>query len=309
LAARKPLRKTKKAARLRPPKAGPGLLRRLVRRIPPRPVVHAAIVLLLAAFAALGLAYVRRYVGALDQYRLQQLRLELPAWCPADVEAHLRALPSGFAGASVFDLDVIRATRMVYRLDPWVRKVIAVRTEFPHTLVVELALRRPAYAVERRNGFVLVDREGYVLPAKYEEWSTADYPLRFVWGVRTIPPRPGRRWSDPALLGGIETLEAIAARPSITSRLTITGADVSNYGGARDRTESDIDIITAGGCRILWGRPPSTATFGEVPVEVKLQHLEKLLAQTPRPRGMKINVRFADAGGGIIMTDEDGACR
>jgi len=307
LAARKPRRKVKKPERARPARSGPGPLRRLLGRIPPRPAVHAALALLLIAAAGLGLAHVRRHVSRLDQFQLRHLKLELPAWCTPEIESRLRAMPGDFAGSSIFDMEVCRRAQNVYRFEPWVRCVEAVRTEFPDTLVVQLDLRRPRFAIDRNSSYVLVDRDGYVVPARYQDWADAEPPVQVVWGVTSMPPPPGRRWRDNALQGGIETLAVIAARQSISSRLTITGADVSNYGGRRRRGESDIDVITQGGCRILWGRPPSTRTVGEVPLEAKLKHLEKVLDRTPDPRGIKINVRFADAGGGIITDDEGGA--
>ena len=303
MARRKPQRK-KKPVRKRPVKTGPGPTMRLIRRIPPRAVIHAAIIILVAGFAAMGLATVDRYVKSLDDFRVRRLRLvDLPGWCPPEVVDHLEELPEDFGNNRIHEPQLVEHIAARYRRDPWVRKVRYVRADFPDTVSVSLDLRRPAYAVEKAGSYVLVDREGVVLPAQYARWSQTANPLKFVWGVRSDPPSAaGRRWRDPALQGGIETLEVIAGRPSLAKQLGITGADVSNFGGVIDTTASDVDIIADGDCTILWGRPPSTKRFGEVPAGKKLDYLEKVLETYPDPKGMEINARFADAGGGIVMT-------
>jgi len=277
----------------------------LIKRIPLKGVVRAAILLLVAGAALLGLITVDRYVKGLEEFRLKHLKLVgLPRWCPAEVVEHLQGLPQDQVDTSIYDAQLLVRVAERYRRDPWVRKVIRVRTEFPDTLVVRLELRRPAYAVETAGDYKLVDREAYVLPARYGRWSRTAYPLMFIWGVRSNPPRmPGRQWCDAALLGAIETLEAIAGRPAITERLAITGADVSNFNGIIDRRASDIDIIAEGDCTIAWGRPPSTKKFGEIPVDKKLDYIEKFLEQHPDTSGVKIPARFAGAGEGILVSD------
>lgn len=299
---RKPQRK-KRPARKRSVKTGPGPMMRLIRRIPPRAAIHAAIIILVAGFAVMGLATVDRYVKSLDDFRVRRLTLvDLPGWCPPGVVDHLEDLPKDFGNNRIHEPQLVKHIAERYRRDPWVREVKYVRADFPDTVSVSLDLRRPAYAVEKAGSYVLVDREGVVLPAQYARWSQTANPLKFVWGARSDPPPAGRRWRDLALQGGIETLEVIAGRPSLAKRLAITGADVSNFNGVIDATASDIDIIADGDCTILWGRPPSTKRFGEAPADKKLDYLEKVLETYPDPKGMKINARFADAGGGIVMT-------
>ena len=284
--------------------SGPGPLLRLVRRIPPRAAVHAMIILLVGGFAVLALMTVDRYVKGLEEFRFEQLKLELPRWCPDELAKHLNNLPEDFSNRSLYDPELVGDVARRYRGDHWVREVVFVRTEFPRTLAVSLDLRRPEYAVERIGRYTLVDREGYVLPARYGRWSEPDNPLQFIWGVRSSPPPAGQRWNEPALHGGIETLAVIARRAAVAKALTITGADVANFGGAIDSTASDIDIITAGGCKIWWGRAPSTKTFGEIPAEKKLDCLEKDLEEHPGLKGIStIDLRWNDAGGGILLTN------
>jgi hypothetical protein len=278
---------------------------RLIKRIPPGGAVRAAIILLVAGFAVLGLMTVDRYVKGLEEFRLKHLKLvDLPGWCPPEVVERLQGLPEDQVDTSIYDPQLLVRVAERYRGDPWVRKVIRVRTEFPDTLAVSLELRRPAYAVEKTGSYRLVDREAYVLPARYGRWSQTANPLLFIWGVRSNPPRTaGAQWCDAAVLGAIETLEAITGRAAITERLAITGADVSNFNGIIDGRFSDIDIIAEGNCTIAWGRPPSTKKFGEIPVGKKLDYIEKFLKEHPDTTGIKIPARLAEAGDGILISD------
>jgi len=310
LAKKKPRSKKPAAKRARPAKTGPGPLMRLIRRIPLGVAVRTAIVLLVAGFAFLGLIAADRYVKGLDEFCLKHLKPELPQWCPAELVQRLQELPGDVAGVSVYDPLLPRRVAQRYARDPWVRTVNSVRIEFPDTFAVSLDLRRPEYAVETAGSYKLVDREGFLLPAKYARWSQTVNPLLFIWGVRSRPPTaPGRRWSDPALVGGIETLQAITRRSAITERLVITGADVGNFDGIIDRRSSEIDIIAAGECKIAWGRAPSTKKFGEVPVADKLNYIEEFLKKYPHTDGLEIPVRFAGAGDGILITHSRAAHR
>jgi len=292
--------------RKRPANTGPGLPTRLIRRIPPMAVIHAAIVILVAGFGVVGLATVDGYVKSLDDFRARHLKLvDLPGWCPAEMVEHLQSLPESFGNKPMHDTQLVKHIAGRYEHDPWVRAVRSVQADFPDTVSITLELRRPAYAVEKKTGgYILVDRESVVLPAQYARWSQTANPLKFVWGVRLNPPRAaGWQWNDSALHAGIETLEVIAGRPSLAKRLGITGADVKNFDGAINSGASEINIIASRNCTILWGRAPSTKRFGEIPAKEKLDYLEKILKTCPDPKGMKINARFAGAGGGIIMTN------
>ena len=281
--------------------AGPPPIVRLLRRIPPPLAVHGSIIVLVLVIGALGAVMISRYVEGSKDYHIRKLQLvDLPSWCPPDLVAQLQGVPSRLGRASIYDRTVNERVAALYRANPWVRRVVSVRKRFPGTLVVKLEVRQPRFAVERRGGRWVIDREAAVLPLQQGQWPQLTAGLRCIWGVKTPPPQPGQPWRDAALAGGIETLELLESRPKIVTQFGIAGVDVSNYGGAVDRNASDIDIVAANNCRIAWGRPPSTDKFGELPPERKLECLESVLQKYPQPRDMKLNVRFADAGGGII---------
>jgi hypothetical protein len=103
------------------------------------------------------------------------------------------------------------------------------------------------------------------------------------------------QWLERALLAGIETLRAVQSRAGLVGRLGATGVDVSNVAGRHDARESEIDILTSSGYRIYWGRAPSMAGVGEMPVRSKLDNLEDFLREEPEVASLNsLDLRFPE---------------
>ena len=292
--------------------AGVTLLVRLVRRVPPSVAVRAAICLLLFGFLAAALIHVDRHVKARPQFWLHEdsVKLpDLPVWCPPAIVRHFEEIAAGFRGCSIFERDLAERVAHSYLDDPWVRGVLCVRRAYPNTVLVSLDVRQPKYVIERPVRCPLVDAEGFVLPGYYQPQAGFALPLPFIRGVAGSPPPPGTRWANPALLGGIEVLAAIDADASPARLLPVTGADVANFGGRKDRRASDIVLITSRpNVTILWGRPPSTPGCNEATVSEKLAFIERWVRLNPSGRGdtsepIALNARFAKAGGGVIVAE------
>jgi len=293
-------RQPEKPKKARLPKAGPGPIVRLIRRIPPAPVVKTIIFIALLTLAGYGLATIDNHVRQSDVFRLRDITLVWPKWCPQQLVQHLHALPQPFAKSSIYNEELCDKIKTVYEHDAWVRRVISVRKQFPDRVIVEVDVRKPEFIVDkgRRERF-LVDRDGCLLPPEYERWvhSNEVKKLQFIKGVATQPPPvPGSRWFDRSLMAGIETLAYIADRGYAANSITIHGADVSNFDCRISPIESEIVLLAANDNRIQWGRHPCTEKIGEAPPDVKLKYLEELLKQNPNVGGKAFSVRFAEAG-------------
>ena len=298
-------RQPRKPKQARKRSDGPGPVARLIARIPPWAAVRSVIILLLVGFVISALLHVARYVQNHERYRIAAVELaDRPPWCPVAVAEQLKRESDRFLGRSIYDRKVLSEATLTYRCNPWVRTVRHIRKRFPNALVVNLELRRPGYAVDRPGKSIVVDREGFVLLDDSRSWADTLTPLLYVWGVKSTPPVPGRRWSDQALMGGIEVLEAIGRRGDLRQRAGIIGVDVANFNGARSKNESDIMVGARNGFQIAWGRPQSTPHQGEKRDDEKLDMLERYLQVNPQPKGVVLNARYAGDGGGVLVTSD-----
>ena len=272
--------------------------------------MRSVIVLLLIGFVIGVLIHVERYVHDHARYKVAAVEIaDRPAWCPKVLAQHLQAATQAFIGRSIYDRMLLADVAATFQANSWVRQVNYVRKRFPNTLVVSLDLRRPEYAVERAGKGVVVDRDGYVVLSKAREWSETVSPLLVIWGVKSVPPEPGRRWMDATLLGGIEVLRAIGTREGLVQRAGITGVDVSNFNNAKSRNDSDIMVRARNNFQISWGRPQSTPHHGEKPDDEKLDLLERYLRTYPQPKDVVLNARYAGDGGGIMTMNPDKVLR
>ena len=272
--------------------------------------MRGVIVLLLIGFVLGVLIHIERYVQNHARYKVASVEIkDRPSWCPKVLTQQLEATAQTFVGRGIYDRKLLGDVVAAYQASSWVRRVNYVRKRFPDSVVVSLDLRRPEYAVERAGKGVVVDRDGYVVLSQAREWSETVSPLLVIWGVRSTPPVPGRRWMDSALLGGIEVLHGIEKREGLVQRAGITGVDVSNFGGSKSKNASDIIVRARNNFQIAWGRPQSTPRHGEKPDDDKLDLLERYLRIYPQPKDVVLNARYAGDGGGAMTMNLDKTLR
>lgn len=190
------------------------------------------------------------------------------------------------AGRSLFDPALVEKVGKTFEACPWVRRVTAVERVFPDQLLVRFEYRRAHVAVRRENGYVLVDRDGVRLPGVYSSAPPAcDRPVQ-VTGVASLPPEPGQVWKDESLAAAVAMADAVPGC-SLLSRLGIREVDVANYGGRLDPRRSELTLVTSSGCQVAWGRTSSTAKFGDLSTDEKLENLREVLAVYPDLAGLK----------------------
>lgn len=233
--------------------------------------------------------------------RVEDLRLvHRPTWSPREtltvavpLDASLADRARGYGGGLIEEVG-LRLAR-----DPWVRRVVQVRRVYPHRIEAQVELRRPlAYVVcggardpgpGRRGAYV--DDEGVRLPDFQTggPWAAGCVDVE---GVDAPPPAPGDAWLHPGVQGALEVAEVLQ-RDGVARSLLIARIDVSNIGGRRDPRESEIFLWTASGVPVAWGRPPTSARFGENLVDLKMKHLALALESFPGLQGLeRVDLRF-----------------
>jgi hypothetical protein len=217
------------------------------------------------------------------EFRVPSVRVAVaPSWVDSRGAEVVRV---DTEGSTLFDPDLVDRVGRAFEACPWVRRVAAVERAFPNALRVRLEYRRPHVAVRRPNGFVLVDSEGVRLPGVYADPPPCDRPMR-VAGVSASPPVPGRAWDDPAVRTGLAMADYVERTP-LLRELGIREVDVSNLGGRVDPRRSEVALVTANGCALLWGRTPWAGRFGDIAEDEKLENLQGVLAAYPSLNGVR----------------------
>ena len=254
--------------------------------------IQGAVVAALVVAGAVGLHFARRAAARMPQYTVYpgQLRAQAPPWCAADLEK----LSFPREAYSIFDSALTRDVAEAYLASPWVKAVRRVEKRFPNHLDVALDLREPAAFVRLPDASYAVDADGVCLPLAYERWDHEQRPLPLVFGVKTEPPAPGKRWTDPGTAAALSVLQALAAEPTLLRQVHFV--DVSNLEGVIDTQRSEVLLFTRRRVRVAWGRPPNTTRFGEPSVPCKLARLRRFLS---RPAALSegassIDLRFPE---------------
>lgn len=233
------------------------------------PLVVALIVVVSGLAVVTGLKAMRRRAESLDRYKFDPAAfraVDLPEWVRTNPRL-VRLVESAHGLGrvhSLFEEGLCDRIRANYEANPWVRRVLEVRTG-PDGVDVRLELRRPvagvAHTSHGRTLYTLVDREGIRLPGASRRWPTDWMELPLVANARTAPPRPGCRWDEAAVLSAVsiacqldrwsDRLADAEGRP-----VRFATIDVTNFGGRENRIAREIVLETAEGARVLYGRSP-----------------------------------------------------
>ena len=260
--------------------------------------------LLFAAGFALVVLLVHRevysYIEGRDEYSVPEVRAAIaPSWTSTQGVEIVRVETEGI---SLFDPGLVDRVGRAFEACPWVRRVVAVERAFPDQLRVRLEYRRPHVAVRRASGYVLVDESGVRLPGVYATPPACDREPVIV-GVGSRAPRPGSVWDDAALKEGMRLADFAAGQP-LLEELAVRTIDVSNYAGRVDRRRSQVSLVCANGCTLMWGRTTETERFGDPDPEDKLENLRHVLARYPDLRGLRY-VKLYFRGRGAVELRQD----
>ena len=202
---------------------------------------------------------------------------------------NLPGVPERF---SIFDDKAVRDVHDAYAGYSWVKEVRSIKKVYPNKLSMELVIRRPVVRVRDGNRYYLADAEGVRLSARHYDTDAA-LKLPYLYGMKEKIPAVGKKFAVE-VAAGIEVVTVLASA-DFYDELDVTAIDLSNLGGRRSRTESEIVVWTATRAAITWGRSTAYAKFGELPVADKLKNLEKINGQRPGLRGLHtVRLEFDD---------------
>lgn len=209
-----------------------------------------------------------------------------PRWIPHDLVQQVFDRAQLDLSESLLDETLSERVAAAFYMHPWIADVVTVQKSFPAKLHVEVRYREPVAMVKAIDGYYPVDRFGILLPpGDFQLADTQKYPV--IEGVSSAPAgRLGEEWGDPAVDGAAEIAGLLRSRPRPADGEEQTGTETwwTKFGlqailvprrvaMKEDADELEYQLRTAGGSRILWGRPPLSAHPGELSVAQKLQRL------------------------------------
>jgi hypothetical protein len=215
-----------------------------------------------------------------------------PAHCDAAMP-ELRRLALVAAGRSTLDPLLPGDVRRAYESSPWVRGVRSVRRVFPDALAVEFLLRTPVAQVKHRDYYWLVDEDFVLLPVPGSRHAREGLPE--VTGEVGRPPREGETWGDDGLADAVGVLRALrssALSDELTPvRLEVRRSSFLDRLQRKRHTRPRIDVVTAEGVTIRWGRYNRGDFPDEMRTAEKIAMLRNLLAQDAAAvRGIRLDV-------------------
>lgn len=217
-----------------------------------------------------------------SEYRVSAEQITLtqgPEWVPADLVQQVFD-NGGFIDheLSLHESTLSERIAAAFHTHPWIEKVVSVRKTWPAQVQVNVLYRRPVALIRTTDGLYPIDRNGVLLPAA--DFSPEDlnrYPV--IEGISSSPAgRLGEVWGDSLVTEAAQLAEVLLQEHTGGSwweMLRLQGIQVPE---ARPEPEADseFELVTPGGSRILWGRSPSTSHPGELDVQQKLDRLREL---------------------------------
>jgi hypothetical protein len=243
----------------------------------------------LALLAVLGVLvpWIARQLPDLSQqpeYRLPFAQIQLdPAPTgniPADLTERVQRRSRLPEAVSLLDPSLPKTLADAFQEHPWIERVIEVRNQYPALVTVRVDYRHPVAVVLVQSGLYPVDGDGVLLPpADFTPEGVAHLiPVR---GVATTPyAEAGKRWTDPAVLAAADLARYLGPRWDALQLKAILVSPATRADAAPE--DIPLELETAGGSRILWGRQPDVQHPGELTSDQKLGRLEKYLAEFDR---------------------------
>ncbi len=222
-----------------------------------------------------------------------------PSWIQTDVKAKVYR-DGSFDELSLHDRDVVEKIADAFAVHSWVAEVTKVR-KFHGKLFVDLRFRRPVAMVEVTSngepGLVPVDATGVILP-------TADFSLNQTRDfLRISIPEVNSYGIDGTIWDDIRVVEAAAIADAWDTNWTKAGlyrvVATESRGGRRSNGETDYELRTREGARVIWGRGLGQERAGEASASQKIaQALDYVTEHGPlddTPGKMILDVRTGTA--------------
>lgn len=245
----------------------------------------------------------------------------LPSWIPSSTRDAIHASVATLPPIPIFEEEFPnRLAAALTGASPWIAGVREVERLYPNRARVELVLRRPRVSVDVGAWRYILDGRGTVLEREEREHRTG-------FDTRVLPvlggdvgkvPRVGETISDEEVVSAAQVageLMALEEPWSGTIRaIEPTALEVRRSIRGSVAAAGEVHIRTASGILVEWGRARTSIRHGsgEVPVERKVRHLQRILQRYPRLRGLEeVRLNFHDpyyrpVGGSLVFLRDDG---
>jgi hypothetical protein len=215
-----------------------------------------------------------------EEFRVAVEEIEVtpapPPWVGPKLHAEVKRLAGLPDVLYLLEPDVLEETAQAFSLHPWVAEVVRASKSYPGTLRLELRYRAPVAMIEVIDGLYPVDVDGVLLPSSaFSAAEAKRYPR--VVGIRTRPAgTAGTPWGDPQVTGAARIAAALDEH---WEALNLDALEVARSSAA-GKAETDVFfLLSKGGTRVAWGRPPDSDRPGEVSVDEKIARLTRYVAE------------------------------
>ncbi len=225
-------------------------------------------------------------------------------WTPRDIVDHVAKSHPDWKNRSLLEANLAADLAAAFARHPWIAKVDRVEKTRQGRILIEVTYRTPVAMVETHRGLYPVDAESVLLPPNDFSLTQSDQ-LPHLRQVRSMPSGPaGTVWGDPLVVSGAKLCAALMPKGNLDSHWNKYGleaviAPLPALDTAPVPPEPPVfELLTQGGRRILWGRPPGDDAL-EPTVAQKLGRLDSYLRQQKsldQPVGAyRIDIRGFDA--------------
>jgi hypothetical protein len=246
------------------------------------------ILLAIVAGAVVLSPYARDWLpdlSALAEYQVDARSIQVTPpnrWVPDDLAGQVIRQAELPEQLSLLDDGLAEKLAAAFADHPWVARVVQVRTSRETGISVDLEYRTPVLMVETGRGAYPVDVEGVLLPpADFSVAEARRFPhLR---NVKSQPAGPaGVPWGDVIVVGAARLATTLAPGQDLSrywDRFQLEAIEAPVPGQAEPQlAELNYELVTRGGSRIVWGRPPGGDEL-EPPPAQKLGRLEQYLSR------------------------------
>lgn len=236
--------------------------------------------------AAIGAQLVEAKLSRTPDYEVDVRSLEIqerPLWLDADWVASIRNPFGDRKKVNIFEADVVARIHGSFSECPWIEQVCYVRKEFPNRLSVKIKVRAPAVAIWEKDSYVLVDRDGVVLPRRFKSVPDFGFSVFVADAPGTRAPAPGCIWDDSCVKAAVAMADLIrGSSDPVLGR--VARIDASAASSLKPGRTEIVLYAREGGGRIEWGASPAKKSPLEIPVEKKIENVRKLFAAYPDMR-------------------------
>lgn len=248
-------------------------------------VFHLVMLTLVVAGSLIGAHFLWRHALRDPRFKMDGEMLGIGGSvreCPESVD-EIRAIGLRFSGRSILDPLLVSDLESAYLESVWVQKVTRLRRSFPNRIDLELLLRMPAAQVCGDGLYWMIDMDGTVLPVAGRPRPFAKLPE--ITGVTPqvigAPPKPGEKWTDEGVAGGLGILRAFwgstlfEAMP--VSRIVVNAGVFRDEDSQVKEIRRRFEVVTAPGAVIRWGTYNAGDNPDELTCAEKIWNLQELL--------------------------------